>query len=130
MMRLIYAIVAGYAAWSVLWLAGNALLFGKAAEHLEQGEPYTATGPLLAVLVLSVVCSIVAGVLAARIGGAKAKAAVLITGIALLVTGIGVQTGSWSLLPLWYHLVFLALLLPVVWIGGRLGAPPGLCASR
>ena len=38
----------------------------------------------------------------------------------MLVTGIAVQAGVWALMPVWYHLVFLALLVPVCLVGARL----------
>ena len=120
MMRAILAVIAGYAAWTVIWLGGNALFFGEAARVAASGKAYTAVLPLLGVVVLSMVCSLVAGVLAARIAGGKAAAAVLVTALLLLVTGIGVQFSVWSLMPLWYHLVFLGLIVPVTLAGGRL----------
>ena len=41
-------------------------------------------------------------------------------GLALLAVGIAVQAGYWDVLPIWYHLIFLALLLPMAALGGRL----------
>ena len=120
MIRAILAVIAGYAAWTVLWLGGNALLFGEAARVVGEGQAYTATGPLLGVIVLSIVCSIVAGVTAAKVAGSRAGGAVIAMAALLLLTGTGVQSGVWSLMPVWYHLVFLALIVPVVLFGGRL----------
>ncbi len=31
-----------------------------------------------------------------------------------------VDAGAWNLMPVWYHLTFLTLIVPVVVIGGRL----------
>ena len=120
MMRAILGAVAGYAIWTILWLGGNALILGAAAETVSKGEPFTAIGPLLGALVLSIVCSLSAGFVAARTGGVRAHTAVLVAAGALLLTGIGVQAGSWALMPVWYHLSFLVLLLPGVMLGGRL----------
>ena len=38
----------------------------------------------------------------------------------MLAVGIGVQAGSWNLMPVWYHLTFLALLVPGALIGAKL----------
>lgn len=121
-MKTAVAVIVGYLVWTALWLGGNAAFFGEAAKVVGAGEKYTPTGPLAAVIALSVVCSIAAGIVAAKIAKDRARAAVMTTAVLLLLTGIGVQAGVWSLMPTWYHLVFLALLVPVTWAGGRLGA--------
>jgi len=121
MLRAILGVIVGYAVWSGLWLAANQVAFAEAAEAVAGGEPLTETSPLLAILALSVVCSILAGLVAAKLAGGKARAAVLVTGFLLLATGIFVQTGAWSLMPTWYHVAFLALLIPVTLLGGKLG---------
>lgn len=120
MKRAIVGVIVGYLAWTVLWLGGNALLFGAAAEVVGAGQPYTAAGPLAGVIVLSVVCSLAAGVAAATISKARAGGAVLVMAALLLATGIAVQAGVWALMPAWYHLTFLALIVPAALLGGRL----------
>ena len=53
-----------------------------------------------------------------------------VLGLLLLVVGVGVQAAMWNLMPLWYHLPFLALLLPATLAGaalarrGKMGEPP------
>lgn len=120
MLRAILAIIAAFALWTTLWLIGNALFFSDAAEVVGRGEPYTDPGPLAGVLALSLVCSLVAGLTAALIGGKRARAAAIVAGVLLLLTGIGVQAGVWDRMPLWYHLSFLILLVPVTLLGSRL----------
>ncbi len=121
MIRAIFGVIAGYAAWTVLWLGGNVLLFGEAARVMGEGQAFTAAGPLVGVIVLSVVCSIVAGLTAAKIAGSRAVGAVIVMALLLLATGIGVQLGVWELLPVWYHLAFLVFIVPVTIASGRLG---------
>lgn len=116
MMRAILAVILGYGLWTILWLGGNAGLKAAFPDALPEGGPYTATLPLVLALALSVFCSLASGALA----GALARGApVLVLALFLLATGIGVQTTAWDLMPLWYHLVFLALLVPVTLLGGR-----------
>ena len=121
MIRAIVGVIAGYAAWTVLWLGGNTLIFGEASRVIGEGQAFTAAGTLAGVIVLSVVCSIIAGLTAAKIAGSKAAGAVIVMALLLLATGIGVQLGVWSLMPVWYHLAFLALIAPVTIASGRLG---------
>jgi hypothetical protein len=39
-----------------------------------------------------------------------------------LALGILFETSAWDLTPIWYHLVFLALIVPATVYGGRLAA--------
>jgi hypothetical protein len=128
MMHAVVAVIAGYAIWTVLWLGGNALFFGEAAAVVGAGEAYTSVGPLLGVIALSIVCSLAAGMAAGRLAGARAPGAVLVMAGLLLLTGIGVQAGVWNLMPTWYHVVFLALVVPGAVLGGKLVAGRGMTA--
>ncbi|MGB7219420.1 MAG: hypothetical protein WBD07_11495 [Vicinamibacterales bacterium] len=120
MKRAVVGVIVGYLAWTALWLGGNALLFGAAAEVVGAGQPYTAAGPLAGVNVLSVVCSLAAGAAAATISRARAGGTVLVMAALLLATGIVVQAGVWTLMPVWHHLTFLLLIVPAAILGGRL----------
>ena len=118
MVRNILAVIVGYAVWTVIWLGGNALFFKEAAEVVKAGNVYDKAGPLLAVVGLSLVCSLTAGLAAAAIS--KNSMVVLIIGVLLLATGIYVQSTVWNQMPVWYHLVFLVLIVPTVVVGGKL----------
>ncbi len=115
MVKSIVGVIAGYAVWTVIWLGGNGLLFPDAAEVVGKGELYDKTGPLLAVIGLSLVCSLAAGLTAAAIS--RNPTAVIVTGGLLLATGVFVQSTVWNLMPVWYHLTFLVLIVPVVFCG-------------
>ena len=118
--RAVFGVIAGYAVWTVLWLTGNNLIFAGAAESAAGGQRLENVGLLFGILALSVVCSLAAGAVTAAIAKSRARASVLIMAALLLVTGIGVQFSSWSLMPVWYHLAFLVLIVPVCLVGGRL----------
>ncbi len=120
MLRPILAVIAGYAVWTVIWLTGGVTLFPESSKAAAQGEPVTDTGVLVRYLILSVVCSAAAGVVARLVGGKKGMAAAIVTAVLLLLTGIGVQAGVWRQMPFWYHLTFLILLVPVTLVGARL----------
>ncbi len=75
---------------------------------------------ILGVIALSVVCSVGAGLSAAAIANERTNVVVLVTGGLLLLTGIAVQIGVWRLMPTWYHLTFLLLIVPVCVAAGRL----------
>jgi hypothetical protein len=118
MTRKIIAVIVGYAVWTVLWLGGNALFFSDLAASAERGEAIVSVGSLSKVLLLSFACSLVAGLITSTIG--NSARAVLVTGALLLLTGIGVQASVWTLMPVWYHVLFLAAIVPLVVVGSRL----------
>lgn len=122
-MKQFLAVLAGYILWSVLWLCFNVGLhkFGLLPGSLAQ--PLMAPAPLLALLVGSVAISILSGFLAAAIAGAPSAPAVATLGVLLVLTGIYFQSRVWHLMPLWYHLLFLVLLIPMCFAGARLREP-------
>ena len=118
--RAIGGAVVGYALWSVLWVGGSAAVTSFVPELGEPGTAITSVPLLLGFLVWSVVLSVSSGFVTAKIAQEKSVVAVRGVAAALLLTGIGVQVGSWSLMPVWYHIIFLALLVPMTVAGGRL----------
>ena len=87
---------------------------------VEQGATYTGSVPiLLAYLIRTIIASIVAGFTAAFIAKDNAKTP-LILGIILLLIGLPIHIIGWSTLPVWYHLIWLALLIPMTVLGGKL----------
>lgn len=120
MVRTILGVLAGYAVWSIIWLGGNAALFARAAEVIEEGDFYGEGFPLLGMLVLSAVCSLAAGFVATKVDRLTPGRAVMALGVALVATGVWVQYGVWDQMPIWYHLAFLGLLIPMTAQGSRL----------
>jgi hypothetical protein len=122
-MKRFLAVIAGFILWSVLWLCLNVGLhkFGLLPASLTQ--PMTDAAPLAALLLGSVVISIISGYIAAAIAGAPSAQAVAVLGVLLLLTGIYFQSRVWHLMPIWYHLAFLVLLIPMCFAGARLREP-------
>lgn len=121
MLRSIASILAGFTVWTVLWLLINQLLLSVASDHFTAEGTTDHVGVLLTVLIASVVFSVTAGWLAAKIARRRAFAHALVLGLVLLAVGIAMQIQYWDAVPVWYHLSFLALLLPATLLGGRLG---------
>ncbi len=117
MFRSIVAIIAGYGLWTLIFLWGNSLFFKEAGEIASEGGAFTDQGTLTGILLLSVVASFAAGWITIIIG--RKLRTVWIMAALLLITGIGVQLSSWALLPVWYHLSFMALIVPVSIFGGK-----------
>ena len=119
-MRAVLGVIVGYLLWTALWLGGNAAFLGAAGEVVSAGERFAAVGPLVGAIALSVMCSIAAGLAAASIAKERARVAVFVMAALLLGTGVAVQIGVWTFMPIWYHLTFLALIVPASVMGGRM----------
>jgi uncharacterized membrane protein YeaQ/YmgE (transglycosylase-associated protein family) len=131
MVKVVLGVIAGFVAWTILWLGSDMVLmtlspswYGAHQLKFEQamglGEPFVAdTTILLMHLVRSIIISVICGFLAAMIAGENRRTP-LILGVLLLLFGIGVEVAAWNYLPVWYHIVFLLLLIPATVIGGKL----------
>lgn len=118
--RIILGVIAGYIVWSIVWVGVDAIIRMLWTSYNESVQAMTfSSGMLVVPLFLSIVCSLLAGYTAAALARENAKST-LILGILLLLTGIMVQAGVWNQIPLWYHLTFLVLLIPMTMIGGKL----------
>ncbi|MEE4298984.1 MAG: hypothetical protein V2J24_06045 [Pseudomonadales bacterium] len=125
--RAIIAVVTCVFLWGLCWNLGNAGAAAVFPDELAGVERIEAPGLLLMLVGYSILLSIGAGWLAAFLGRAAAATAVLVLGTVNLAIGIAVQTAYWDMMPLWYHLLFLACVLPATLVGGRLhGFPPNL----
>jgi uncharacterized membrane protein YeaQ/YmgE (transglycosylase-associated protein family) len=131
MLRIILGVIAGFIAWSILWVGSDQVLMSAwpdwygdhqhafAAAMVNSTSFAPDSTILLMHLVRAVIISIMAGFLAAMIARENRTGPVIL-GILLLVFGALVQAMAWSYLPLWYHLVFLGSLIPFTVLGGRL----------
>jgi hypothetical protein len=117
-LRSLGAVIAGFAAWTVLWLASNKVATLAAPDAFDENGLTASSGILLAFLVASVVYSILAGWVTAAVAGRSEIGHAVALGIVQTIVGVGVQMSYWDAMPLWYHLPFLALLLPGNVLGG------------
>ena len=130
MVRTVLGVIAGFFAWVVVWFGSENVLsavwpgFGvhQAAfqDAIEHGVPFTADAAILLVhIVLASIVSVIAGFLAAFVSGEN-KRAPLVLGLLLLAFGLLKAGMSWPFVPVWYHIFFTAVLLPLTVAGGKL----------
>lgn len=130
MLRTVLGVIAGFFAWSILWFGSERVMsvfwpeFGahQAAFQaaIEYGSEFTANSTMLLVhIVLATIASLVAGSLAAFLAGEKRRAP-LFLGFLLLAFGLLKLAMSWEYVPIWYHITFTAILLPMTILGGKL----------
>lgn len=130
MLRIILGVVGGFIGWLILWVGGEKIIsaiwpaFGahQAAFQaaITDGGQFTADNTMLLThIVLGSIVSVFSGALAALIAGESSRAP-LFAGILLLAMGVAKAAMSWQYVPLWYHVTFTAILLPMAVLGGRL----------
>ena len=131
MVRIVLGVIAGFFAWAIVWFGSEKILsaiwpegfgahqlaFEAAVDH---GGQFTAdTTFLLIHIVLGSIVSVISGYLAALIAGEN-KRAPLILGFLLMAFGLLKAVLSWAYVPIWYHVIFTAILIPMTIMGGKL----------
>jgi hypothetical protein len=119
-MKTIFAGIAGYAVWTIVWFLGNFGFRALAFTPKEPGARIEVPGALFALLLLSALASLSAGVVVRLIS--PSKAASYLCAAALVLTCIAVQWGFREVFPLWYHVAFPLLIVPLLVLGRRIVA--------
>ena len=130
MVRTVVGVVAGLISWAIVWFGSEKILsviwpdFGAHQlafqTAIENGGQFTAKPTFLVVhIVLGSFVSAMSGLLASLAAGEN-KRAPLILGFLLLAFGLLKAIMSWPYVPVWYHFIFTAILLPMAVVGGKL----------
>lgn len=130
MVRIVLGVIGGFFAWLILWVGTEKIIsviwpeFGAHQsafeEAIKNGASFTAdTTMLLVHIVLGSIVSAMSGFLGALIAGENARAPVVL-GFLLVALGLLKVVMSWPYVPVWYHVFFTALLLPMAIMGGKL----------
>ena len=131
MVRIVFGVIAGFFAWSIVWV-GSEIVFSAIwpewygahqrafTAAIKNGGQFSAdTMILLMQIVLGSIVSVMSGFLAALIAREN-KRAPLILGLLLMAFGLLKVVMSWPYVPIWYHVIFTALLIPMTIVGGKL----------
>lgn len=131
MVRIVLGVIVGFCAWSIVWVGSEKILsaiwpewYGAHQLAFEaavaNGGQFTAdTTILLMNIVRGSMVSVMSGFLAALIAGDN-KRSPLILGFLLVAFGLLIVVLSWPYVPVWYHVIFTALLIPMAIMGGKL----------
>ena len=133
MLRIVLGVISGFIAWLIAWVGSEKILsaiwpafgahqraFEEAIKNGPDASGFTAdTTMLLTHIVLGSIVSLMSGSLAALIARENTRAP-LVLGFVLLALGILKAVMSWPYVPVWYHVIFTAILLPMAIMGGKL----------
>ncbi len=131
MVRIVLGVVAGFLAWLIVWVGSEMVLsaiwpawYGAHQRAftaaIKSGGQFSADTTILLIhIACGSVVSMMSGFLAALIAR-ESKRAPLILGLLLLALGVLKAVMSWPNVPIWYHALFTAMLIPMTILGGRL----------
>jgi hypothetical protein len=130
MLRIVLGIIVGFLVWSILWVGSDQVLtasigwYGEHQRAFERAmfnrEPFIANSTILFMhMVRSGIACLISGYVAALVAN-EDKRSTLLLGVMVLVAGILIEAMAWNYLPIWYHIVFLVLLIPTTVAGGKL----------
>ena len=131
MVRIVLGVIAGFFSWLIVWFGSEKILsaispegFGAHQRAFEAavkngGQFTAATSLLLTHIVLGSIVSVMSGFLAALVAGGNPRAP-LVLGFLLLALGVVKVVMSWAYVPIWYQVIFTALLIPMSIMGGKL----------
>jgi hypothetical protein len=114
MVRNVFAILVVPWVWFAFAVPGNQLVFLVYPEALDGQTPLDY---LLVSLVTSALYTFMAAAVCCWIAKPDFRRVGLLVPLALLAFGVFTQIVYWDVLPLWYHLVAIALILPVATAG-------------
>ncbi len=133
MLRIVLGVIVGFIGWVVVWVGIEKILiavlpewygapqlaFQEAVE--KGGGQFTAeTRLLISHVVIGSIVSVIAGYLAALIAGENSRAPLAVGVLLLVAIGLVKVVMSWPYVPMWYHVIFTAILLPMTILGGKL----------
>ena len=133
MLRIVLGVIVGFLAWVMIWVGSEKTLsaiwpewFGPQQRAfqaaIENGSPFTPETRFLAThIVCAAIVSALSGLLAVQIAG-ESQRTPLFLGLLLLAMGVMKAAMSWRLVPLWYHVLFTAILILLTILGGKLKA--------
>ena len=120
MKRSIFALLAGLALWVlVASLLNRGLRAGLAGYALAEPTMNFTLGMKVARLVLAALASRAAGAAAGLIAPSR-RGLPWLLGAIILAAFIPVHVQLWTKFPIWYHLIFLGTLVPLVALGAML----------
>ncbi|MBV9209452.1 MAG: hypothetical protein JOZ52_02420 [Acidobacteria bacterium] len=122
MVRSILAVIAGSVTWMLTALGTDAVLMNTFPQWYNGGGRVEDVPVLLLSGFYSLLFSVLGGYVTALIAGRRELQHAFILGVLQLLMGIVATIKFWERAPVWYHLIFLLLLIPANLLGGRLRA--------
>jgi hypothetical protein len=120
MMKTTFGVIGGLVAFAIIAIVSGVIVREAWPEYASVAEAMTFTLPMMFTrLAIGAIATLIAGWFTALIAG-PSHLARLMLGAVLLVVFIPEHIMLWNRFPVWYHLTFLASLLPLTYLGGKI----------
>jgi hypothetical protein len=130
MIKATISVIAGFLIWFAAATLGNLLVRVLMPGYIAAEPVMAFTLPmLLARLAVGALSSIVAGLACARIAGRSRKPGYILA-LIMVVFFLPVHYALLATFPIWYHVVFLGTLAPLIIAGAVLAAPRNALAPQ
>lgn len=121
--KIVLGVIFGLVVWFVVATVGNFAIRGLVSGYAEAEPAMRFTLPmLLARLGLGAVSSLAAGFACGALLRSVPNAVKFFAGL-LVIFFVPAHYSLWTQFPLWYHVIFLVSLAPLVLLGARLAQP-------
>lgn len=120
MVRSILAVATPIVLWGMLWVGTGIALASALPARFSPDGATTDVTVLAFLIVASSLLSVMAGWVCAALARKAFMTHVVVLAALQLAIGIMVQASVWTLMPVWYHVTFLGLVIPMHLLGGRL----------
>jgi hypothetical protein len=122
MTKAILGSIAGLAVWLLIATLAGVILRAMWPAYASVADEMTFTLPMMLTrLAVGALATIVMGIVTATIPPRSSLLARLLPGVLLLLVFIPQHVMLWEKFPIWYHLAFLSSLVPLTYLGGRIG---------
>jgi hypothetical protein len=123
MARDILGVIAGLAVWMAIAGVAGVTMRSAWPEYASVADAMRFTLPMMfARLTIGALATLGAGWVAAAIAR-RSTLARATAGLLLVVVFVPQHIMLWDKFPVWYHLTFLASLVPLAYLGGQISAP-------
>ena len=128
-LRGVLAVAAGFIVWFAAATVGNLAVRSLVPGYAEVEEAMNfSLAMLLARLALGATASIVAGVACAAVTP-RTRLPIYVFALLLLALFVPVHVSLRDKFPIWYHILFLGSLVPLVMLGAKVLGPRGTSAA-
>jgi hypothetical protein len=118
--RVTVAVLAGATTWAVLWNAGTLGAQAALPELMPAGQAITHSGVLLILIAYGAMLSVLAGYTTVAVARKYAVPALRMLAALQFTLGLVFEIAFWGMTPVWYHVVFVAMVIPATLYGGSL----------
>lgn len=120
MLKNIIAFATAFILWIVLWFGSSYLVSLLIPSRFNADGTTESSAVFFLFLVASIIISAISGWVLALVVGESNRTLALTLGAFLFSLALILHASSWQDFPMWYHMLFLLLMIPSILFGNRI----------